>query len=52
LRRGGDEQTIGAVTRDDHFSILATFQDAFESVQAQILSGPLLSVATHARRLE
>jgi hypothetical protein len=52
LRGGGNEQTVGAVAGDDHFSVLSAFEDAFESVQAQILPGPLLSVTTHAGSLE
>jgi hypothetical protein len=52
LRGCRDEQTILAVTGNDHLSVLAPFQDGFEAVQAQILPGPLLAVATHAGGLE
>jgi hypothetical protein len=52
LRGRRHEQTIRAVTGNDHLSVLSAFQDAIEGVQSQILSRPLFAVATHAGGLE
>ena len=52
LRGRHDQQACLAVTGNDHFSLVPSLQDSVQTVQAQILFGLFLAVATHAGSLE
>jgi hypothetical protein len=52
LRGGGDEQAFRTVARNNHFAILAAFENGVFAIQTQIGSRSLLPMTTRARRLQ
>jgi hypothetical protein len=49
---GGDEQAFRTVARNDHFSVVSAFEDAFKSIEAQTGAGSIFAVAPDAGGLK